>query len=83
MIYVTPTTFSEICILTKIVSGGPPERANTLQLGGCFTRIRLTQTEPKLWQVARKFETSEIADLARDNDMVEMYQEKRQGRALR
>jgi len=57
MIYVAPTTFSEMYILTKIAltqTGRPPERANTLQLGGCFTRIRLTQTEPKLWQVARK-----------------------------
>lgn len=57
MIYVALTTFSEIRILTKIAltqTGGPPERANMLQLGGYFTRIRLTQTEPKSWQVARK-----------------------------
>jgi len=65
MIYVAPTTFSEMYILTKIAltqTGRPPERANTLQLGGCFTRIRLTQTELKLMASCKEIETSELAD---------------------
>jgi len=51
MIYVAPTTFNKMYILIKIAltqTGRPSKRANTLQLDDCFTRIRLTQTKPKL-----------------------------------